>query len=414
MLESVWEQDRIRLYQEWKAHPDWSNMKLAQTLGRSLSWVKKWLKRVRDIDNPRLQHFQSASRAPKTRPKTLARTVWDAILDYRDHLGEQYGRVVGPKTILYHLHQDKILKASGAFIPKAVSTIWKVLRQAGRIRQTVLEPHPVERPEPLEHWEMDFGQLSDKIEFMSVVDRGTSILVNTQSRDHYTAETALLAVAELFVRNGLPKCLRFDNDPRFVGSSLTDGYPSPLLRFLWVLGVEPDRVPPGKPYLKPFVERSIRVIKYEFLWLKRPSTSEKAAELLEQFRHFYNHQRAHQGSACNNQPPYVAFPSLPTLPHLPETVDPDRWLKHYHRRVFRRKVGQNGSIQVGNHTYYIDYKLAGETVGVYLDAELRVFRILHEGKVIQQPEIQGLVGHELPFQAFLERMLEEARTTTRE
>jgi hypothetical protein len=132
--------------------------------------------------------------------------------------------------------------------------------------------------------------------------------------------------------------------------------------------------------------------------------------MLEEFRYFYNHQRAHQGSACNNQPPYVAFPNLPTLPHLPETVDPDHWLKHYHRRVFRRRVGQNGSIQVGNHTYYIDYKLAGESVGVYLDAELRIFRILHEGKMIKQHEIQGLVGHELPFQAFLTQMLEEART----
>jgi hypothetical protein len=260
---------------------------------------------------------------------------------------------------------------------------------------------------------MDFGQLSDKIEFMSVVDRGTSILVNTQSTDHYTAETAILALIALFTVNGLPKCLRFDNDPRFVGSASADGFPSPMLRLLWAVGVEPDRVPPGKPYLKPFVERSIRVIKYEFLWLKRPSTPEKAAELLDQFRYFYNHQRAHQGSACNNQPPYVAFPDLPSLPHLPETVDPDRWLKHYHRQVFRRRVGQNGMVQVGNHPYYIDYKLAGETVGVYLDAKLRVFRFLHKGNTVKQLEIQGLVGHELPFQAFLEQILNEARTTER-
>ena len=53
---------------------------------------------------------------------------------------------------------------------------------------------------------------------MSVVDRGTSILVSTAATEHYTAETALLAVAQLLLICGLPNKLRFDNDPRFVGN----------------------------------------------------------------------------------------------------------------------------------------------------------------------------------------------------
>ena len=100
---------------------------------------------------------------------------------------------------------------------------------------------------------------------MSVVDRGTSILVSTAATEHYTAETALLAVAQLLLICRLPNKLRFDNDPRFVGNWRTDGFPSPLMRFLLCLGVEPDLVEPGKPYHKPFVERSIRTLKYECL-----------------------------------------------------------------------------------------------------------------------------------------------------
>ena len=361
-------------------------------------------------DFPTLQHFKSASRAPKTRPRAIGRVVWDAILDYRDTLSERYGRVIGPKTIAAHLQRDATLQQTGAFIPRSPTTLWKILREAGRIQQRVNEPHPVERPEPMTHWEMDFGQLSDRIEFLSVVDRGTSILVDTQSEPHYNAESALLAVAELLLLNGLPERLRFDNDPRFVGSALTDGFPSPLMRFLLALGVKPDRVEPGKPYHKPFVERSIRTLKYECLWLKRPANPTQAEAILNAFRHFYNHERAHQGSACNNQPPYVAFPELPILPHLPETVDPDSWLKHYHRQVFRRRVGQNGMVNVGNHAYYIDYKLAGEKVGMQLDAQLRVFRVLHEGKPIKQLELQGLIGRPMDFQTFLHQMLIEART----
>jgi hypothetical protein len=40
---------------------------------------------------------------------------------------------------------------------------------------------------------MDFGQLGDSVEFLTVIDRGTSILVETQTQPHYNAETALLA-----------------------------------------------------------------------------------------------------------------------------------------------------------------------------------------------------------------------------
>ena len=409
-MEGEWEQDRIQLYQLRRSHPEWTKTKLAQTLGRSLSWVKKWLKHFNTQPQANASMFKSAPRIPKVQPRAIIRVVWDTILEYRDHLSERYGRVPGPKTILHHLHNDERLKASGAFIPRAPSTIWKILREAGRIRQKIHDHHPLERPAPMEHWEMDFGQMADKIEFLSVVDRGTSILVDTQTEVHYTAETALLAVAELLLLNGLPKRLRFDNDPRFVGSHLTDGYPSPLMRFLLCLGVEPDRVEPGKPYHKPFVERSVRTLKYELLWVQRPATPAKAEELLNQYRFFYNHERPHQGSACNNQPPYVAFPSLPDLPRLPEMIDPDHWLKTYHRRVFRRRISQNGTLQVGNHVYYIDHKYAGEPVGVYLDAQLRVFRILHKGQEIRQHDIQGLVGKPMAFQAFLERMLAEART----
>ena len=65
----------------------------------------------------------------------------------------------------------------------------------------------------MRHWEMDFGQLGERFEFLVVVDRGTSILVDTQTQPHYKAESALMAVARLLIRDGRPEKLRFDNDP---------------------------------------------------------------------------------------------------------------------------------------------------------------------------------------------------------
>ena len=409
-MESEWELDRIRLYQLRRAHPDWTLPHLAQALQRSLSWVKKWLKRFREAGQVRLETFKSQSRAPHHRPRQVVAVVRDTILSLRDELKAVYGRVVGPKPILYHLHRDVQLQAQRVYLPRSTRPIWQVLKDGGRIPTRVREHYPIERPEPMQHWEMDFGQLGEAFEFLTVVDRGTSILVNTQTQPHYNAETALLAVATLFIAAGLPEKLRFDNDPRFVGSWLSDRYPSPLMRFLLCLGVEPDLVEPGKPQHKPFAERSVRTLKYECLCLDPPKDWLDAAGILDVYRHFYNQERANQSLACGNRPPYEAFPCLPRLQPVPDTVDPDTWLAHYDRHIFRRRVGRSGLISVGKQDYYVGYGHAGARVGVLLDAPKRVFRILHQGEVIGVKEIQGLVGRPMPFQDYLNHMFTEART----
>lgn len=409
-MESEWALDRMRLFQLRREHPEWTLKQLAHAVGYSLSWVKKWLRRFRDAASASLAMFQAQSRAPKTRPKQVVAVVRDAILGLRDALKERYGRVVGAKTILYHLHRDSALQQQAIYLPRSSRTVWNILKAGGRIPSRTHDYHPIERPEPMQHWEMDFGQLANEVEFLSVVDRGTSILVATASAPHYNAETALLAVAHLLLTVGLPEKLRFDNDPRFVGNWLADGFPSPLMRFLWCLGVEPDLVEPGKPYHKPFVERSIRTLKYECLWLERPADWEEAEAFLALYRQFYNQERANQSSACGNRPPYDAFPVLPVLPSIPDQVNPDAWLKPYQGRVFRRRVGQNGSISVGNHDYYIGYALQGEKVGVLLDAPACQFVVLHQNAVVRRLDMQGLVGHPLPFDSYLRLMLAEART----
>lgn len=408
-MESEWELDRIQLYQLRRDYPDWTLKQLAEEVGRCLSWVKKWLKRFREAGQASLEMFKSRSRAPHHRPRQVVAAVRDAILGLRDSLNEVYGRVVGPKTILYHLHRDSVLQKLNVYLPRSTRTIWQVLRDGGRIPKRVRDHHPIERPDPMQHWEMDFGQLGSVFEFLTVVDRGTSILVDTQTQPYYNAETALMAVATLLMVVGLPQKLRFDNDTRFVGTALSDGYPSPLMRFLLCLGVEPDRVEPGKPYHKPFAERSVRTLKHECLWIEPPRDYLDAADILDVYRNFYNHDRANQSLACGNRPPYEAFPQLPNLPHIPEIIDPDRWLTHYHRQIFKRRVS-SGNISVGNHTYYVGHQHSKAKVGVLLDAEKRMFFVLHKGQIIQELEIADLIGKPMSFQDYLKRMLEEART----
>lgn len=407
-MESEWELDRIKLYRLWQEHPQWTKPQLAETLQRSLSWVKKWLKRFREAPQHNLKMFCSLSRAPQHHTRSIAKSVRDAILHLRDTLHERYRRVVGPKPILYHLQQAFLERTE--YVPRSTRTVWKILKDAGRITSRARSCEPLVRPAPMQHWELDFGQVSPELEFVVTIDRGTSILVNTHTFTHYNAEGALQSVAEMLLLMGCPPKLRFDNDTRLVGSWQSDGFPSAFMRFLHCLGVEPDIVHPGRPQDKPYVERAIRTVKHECLYVEPFEDWLAARAQLETFRWFYNHERAHQGDGCDNRPPYLAFPSLPILPSVPEVVDPDVWLRAYHGRTFKRHVGQNGRVSVGTYDYYVGYGLSGEKIGVFLNADERYLRFLHHGTVVRELEIQGLVGHLLSFSDYLKLMLSEART----
>ena len=217
----------------------------------------------------------------------------------------------------------------------------------------------------------------------------------------------------MLILNGLPKILRFDRDPRFLSSWMMDGYPSPLVRFLLCLGVTPDPTPPRRPDLKPFVERTVRTVKYEALIPKHPENALQAEVLMDPYRYFFNHERPHQGSACNNQPPYVAFPQLPRLAQLPDEIDPDAWVPHYHRHIFKRRLNAQGSTTIDKQTYYVGIAHAGKLVRFHLDAYEQCFHVIHQGNVIKHMDIKGLYGQRLSFSDYLSQMLEEARSIER-
>jgi S-adenosylmethionine synthetase len=91
-MESEWELDRIELYRLWQEHPDWSKPRLAEAVQRSLSWVKKWLKRFGEATHHNLKMFCSLSRAPQHHTRRIVKRVRDAILQLRATLHERYHR----------------------------------------------------------------------------------------------------------------------------------------------------------------------------------------------------------------------------------------------------------------------------------------------------------------------------------
>jgi hypothetical protein len=152
-METAWMFDRMRLYRLMQQHPTWSIARLAHALDRSASWVKKWRRRFREALEITLATFLSRSRAPRSSTRRVAEGVRRAVLELRQTLSVLYHQCAGPKRILYHLHHDTPLAEQGHRLPTSPTTIWRLLREAGRIRQpTHWTASALPRPQPMVEW----------------------------------------------------------------------------------------------------------------------------------------------------------------------------------------------------------------------------------------------------------------------
>ena len=147
--------------------------------------------------------------------------------------------------------------------------------------------------------------------------------------------------------------------------------------------------------------------------IDRPTDLAQAQSATEAFVRHYNGERPHQGLSCGNRPPLRAFPHLPSLPPLPATVDPDRWLQQFDGVHIERKVNRHGMISLDLKRYYVSSHLVGQRVVVHLDAKLRCVQVLHQQHVIKTLPMRGLVGVQLSFEQFLAHMLHQARAQAR-
>ena len=164
---------------------------------------------------------------------------------------------------------------------------------------------------------------------------------------------------------------------------------------------------------KGYVERLIKSYQTECVARDKPTTEEAARGVTEVYLSHYHDERPHQGRGLGNQPPRVAFPTLPTRPPLPEVVDPDRWLASIHGQAFARTVQPNGSVVVDHRSYYVKQSLAGRKVVLVVNAPERRFDILLGREVVKPVAIKGLIGQPLPFEEYAALMLEEARSEYR-
>ena len=144
--------------------------------------------------------------------------------------------------------------------------------------------------------------------------------------------------------------------------------------------------------------------------MHRPGTLSEASELTEAFLTHYNDQRPNQARSCGNHPPRVACPAFPTLPAVPQTVDPDRWLVQIKKQAFARTIRAGGDLMINREVYYVSRSLAGQRVTCWVNAAEKCFDIWQPGRLIKSIPIKGLHGQSMPFEDYVALMKREARS----
>jgi integrase-like protein len=245
------------------------------------------------------------------------------------------------------------------------------------------------------------------------VDAGTSIALSAQAREDFHEHTAIEAVIAFLRQYGRPRQMTFDRDPRWVGGVPGRDFPSPLRRLLLCLGIIPCVCPPHRPDKNAFVERYHRTYGQECLHIHQPSTLQEVRAVTEAFLQHYNHERPHQGRACGNVPPRVAFPTLPPLPALPERVDPDAWLATVDQKMYLRHVGRDGCVNVDLATYYIGPQMAGRAVLLQVLAQSSQFAVWSQDQIVKRLPIKGLLGQDMALDDSIKYSQQEALAAPR-
>jgi hypothetical protein len=152
-----WMRDRALLRDLLQKTPQTSPRELAQATGRSISWVKKWRKRLVGGDPRDPSLLCSGSRAHHAPYFRWDVRVTQRIVEMRFAPPENLKRVPGPRALLYYLPRDPQLQVAQIPLPRSSRTIWKILHTTGcLVPRSKGSPHPNELRRPLEEIQMDF------------------------------------------------------------------------------------------------------------------------------------------------------------------------------------------------------------------------------------------------------------------
>lgn len=280
----------------------------ATRFGVSRQWVHVLLRRY-EADGR--EGLAPRSRAPKSRPVATVAAVRDRILALRRHLVAS-GADAGPETIAWHLQQE------GLRAP-ANSTIRRILHAEG-----LVVPEPKKRPKSsyirfeadlpngcwqadITHWHLADGT---RVEILDFLDDHSRYLLHLRAAAAYSGPMVVEALQALIDEHGVPASTLTDNGLVFTARLAgRKGARNGFEKLLQAHQIVQKNGHPGHPQTQGKIERFHQTLKR---WLRArplPATTADLQALLDEFEHWYNHDRPHR--SVDRRTPAAAYTALP-------------------------------------------------------------------------------------------------------
>ena len=353
----------------------------AQEMGRSPAWAYKWKKRY---EREGWTGLRSRSRIPKHIVRSTPVEVRQEILRIRSELEAEAEN----KDNLGYIGADAIygrLCSAGITALPAVSTIERILRQAGKTRPNLpqmekevvyphLKPsavHQLTQVDIVPHY-LTGGQSIACFNSIDVVSRYPA----GKQFAHKRSVDAVEFIIHTWREMGLSEYLQMDNESCFNGGYKHPGVIGKVVRLALYVGVQPVFSPFYHPQSNAFVERFHQDYS-DFVW-KKEHLEDLAAVHQRSALFFPNYRNSHHHSALAGQSPLEIHHTVPAhqLPFgfsrpnpLPITVGQVHFL---------RAVNENRSVLILNKIWSaglgvpdqgvwatLALKLSGATLRIY-------------------------------------------------
>lgn len=247
-----------------------------------------------------------------------------------------------------------LLKRAGLILPRRVRPARSTIRHWGQ--SGAVAPNDVWTADFKGHFRLGSGPYCYPL---TVADLYSRYLLGCTALCATDAILTRVVFERLFREYGLPRVLRTDNGVPFA-APVALGQLSTLAVWWIRLGIQPERIAPGKPQQNGRHERMHRTLKAETA--KPPAHSWLAQQRrFDQFRQCFNAERPHE--ALGQQPPASWYAASPRpYPRRLPTV-------HYPAGVDVRHVTSVGQFVWRGHPYFLTSVLAGEYVGLEAESD---------------------------------------------
>lgn len=387
---------------EWSAagEPVW---RIVRRMGWRASTVRKWRRRGQ-------QHGRAGL------VSVMGRPARGAMSSFPSTLQAQVGRMRvahpgwGPQTLRAELVCDAAW--AGHALPSA-AVIGRFLQAQGLTRRP--EPHS-DLPQSARRlgekahavWEMDARgysyipdvgvvtliDLNDRFSHLRLLSYPCRLGAQRASR-HVNTTDYQAALRLAFLAWGLPQAIQVDHESVFYDNRSPSPFPTLLHQWLLALGISLSFGRTHRPTDQAMTERSHQLWSAQVLLGQTFADWHALYRTLQARRDFLNCHLPCR--SLDQQPPLLAYPQARHsgrayhLEHEAELLDLHRVYHYLAQGRWFRTVGDNGTLSLGGHVYYVGLPWRRHQLEITFDAATLLFTFVDEsGQPLQQAPIQGL------------------------